>query len=111
MCELSRPFVHVTLLIALIGVMLIITTIPVWALTITPDPPTANEPFTISLPSPTTGVLYVTDSPSCVGGSVVFSGFIGPPSFSVSVPGQPAGQYGAFVGTVATCVGFTIVPT
>ena len=95
---------------AIIGLTLMMNLRPAWALTIVPDPPTANQSFTISLPGPTRGALYVTNAFDCVGGSVVFSAFIGPPSFSAVVPGQPAGQYGAFVGTVTTCVGFTITP-
>jgi len=96
-------------LAALIGVTLMINLEPAWAQTITPNPPIANQPFTISIPAPTPGVLYVKNSFGCVGGSVVFSAYIGPPSFSANVPGQPAGQYSAFVGTAVTaCVDFTI---
>lgn len=97
---------------ALIGLTLMMNLRLAWAQTITPDPPIANQPFTISIPAPTPGVLYVKNAFGCVGGSVVFSAFIGPPTFSVSVPGQPAGQYSAFVGTAVTaCVDFTIVLT
>jgi hypothetical protein len=91
--------------------MLVANLKTVWAQTIMPDPPIANQSFTVSIPGPTPGVLYVKNAFGCVGGSVVFSGFIGPPSFSVNVPGQPAGQYSAFVGTVTDCVDFTVVLT
>lgn len=108
---MNQRLAKLTILTVLIGVALLTNLNPAWAQTITPNPPVANQSFTVSIPGSTPGVLYVKNAFGCVGGSVVFSGFIGPPSFSTNVPGLPAGQYSAFVGTVTDCVDFTVVLT
>jgi hypothetical protein len=110
---MSRRLVEVALFSVLIGVLLVtnINIHPAWAqvMTITPDPPIANQPFTISIPAPDTGPVYVENVSGC-SGSAVFSAFVGAPSYSVTVPGQPAGQYSFFLGTTTDCVDFNIVP-
>ena len=108
---MSRRPVAVTLLSILIGVLLVMNLNPAWAqmMTIAPDPPIANQSFTISIPAPDTGPVYVENVSGCVG-SAVFSAFIGAPSYSVTVPGLPAGQYSFFFGTTTDCEDFNIVP-
>ena len=110
---MNRRLVEATLFSVLIGVLLVMNTSihPARAqvMTIAPDPPIANQSFTISIPAPDNGPVYVENVSSCAG-SAVFSAFVGPPSYSMTVPGQPAGQYSFFFGTTTDCVDFSIVP-
>jgi hypothetical protein len=107
---MSRRSVEVTLFSVLVAVLLVLSPNPAWGqvMTLTPDPPIAGQPFTISIPSPDTGPVYVENVSGCVG-SAFFSAFVGAPSYSVTVPGQPAGQYSFFFGTTTDCTNFNIV--
>jgi len=92
----------------LIGVMLIINPKPAWALTITPDPPIAGQPFSII--GYGAGAVFVFTGSGC-GGSVVFqSGPLRGGPYNVTVPELLAGQYHVTVPEDVGCVNFTVIP-
>jgi len=96
------------LLTVTIGFMLIISLNSAWALTITPNPPIASQPFGISGYGP--GAVFVFTGSGC-GGSVVFqSGPLRGGSYNVTVPGLPSGQYHVTVPEDLGCVDFTVIP-
>jgi hypothetical protein len=95
--------------------LLLITVKPAWANTVTPSTPTAGIPFNISGNEElaTGGSLVVYDSGGCATGigDAVFSTSLAFGPYSVTVPGQPAGQYSAEAfADSPDCVDFTINP-
>lgn len=98
------------LLLGLVVVLVSMNVGQVWALTITPSSPIAGQPFTISGTVTTAGFLAIRSLPGC-SGDVVFIQDISPPSYSVTVPGQPAGSYTVSASDDPSgCVDFTIQP-
>jgi hypothetical protein len=92
------------LLLGLVAVIVLLTNVgQVWALTITPNPPIAGEPFTITS-MPGYSSVFVFSSSDCSGG-VIASSFTSPFTLTLS-----AGQYSAYSGDVSGCVKFTVVP-
>jgi len=95
--------------------LLFVSVKPAWGNTVTPSTPTAGVAFNISGNEElaTGGSLAVYDSGGCgtgIGNSV-FSTLLAYGPYSVTVPGQPAGQYSAEAfGDSPGCVGFTINP-
>jgi hypothetical protein len=75
---------------------------------ITPNPPTAGAPFNISGITDCLSPNVSVYSGSGCSGTTVFSMLVGTQvSYSVTVPGQPAGPYSVSDGA---CVNFTIDP-
>jgi len=80
------------------------------AITITPDPPTAGQPFNVmGLVTITSSIInLVVGHGSCISlGTIVYSvtvfGY-----FTVTVPGQSAGSY--YAALPNSCVDFTVIP-
>jgi len=108
--RLGRRRVPVTVLIPLlvIDIMCLMGLNPVWALTITPNPPIATQPFNVSGYGP--GAVFVFTGSGC-GGSVVFqSGPLRGGPYNVTVPGLPPGNYHLTVPENLGCVNFTVIP-
>lgn len=84
----------------------------VWALTISPNPPIAGEPFTITNSSATSGdIISVYTGSGCANSNFIpgLGGSVGP-SGSVSLT-LSAGQYSAQgILAVNGCVNFTVSP-
>ena len=103
---------RVARLTVLLVFLVLVNMIPAEAriMSIRPPSPTASQPFTISGTSD--GNSLVVFSGSGCHGSPVFSTSPLPSGapYSITVPGQPAGQYSATDFSGAGCVDFTVSP-
>lgn len=81
---------------------------PLPVVTVTPSTPTARVPFALSGVVPSAVSLTVYRNGVC-SGAFFFARGVGPGEYNLTVPGQPAGQYGAMQSGSA-CVPFTVVP-
>ncbi len=96
----------VVILVAL-AVILSLSVGQVWALTFNPNPPIAGQPFTVSGNTGGPSIPFgVFPTSNCAGGFIVFT-TVATGVFTITVPGQPAGQYSI---SENGCVNFTIVP-
>lgn len=101
------------LFVLLVLALLLVNMKSAWALTVTPSSPIAGTSFTISGTTTTGGHLYVLVGYGCPGGgpAPVLVAAISSPTYMVTVPGHPAGQYSASAdGDQSGCVNFNIDP-
>jgi hypothetical protein len=95
-------------MVALVVLVSLISLTPVLALIITPPSPTPGQPFTLSGPIGGGNVEVFVGS-SCTGTLVYSIGITSTTSYTLTVPGQPAGQYSASVqGDSPSCVNFEV---
>ena len=81
----------------------------VWALSVTPSSPAADQPFTVNSGAIISETINVYSGPGC-SGTLIFSGTV-PAGGKLFVPGQSAGQYSTNTNFEAGCLNFTITPT
>ena len=94
--------------VVLVWAMLVLSLTPAWALTITPNPPVAGQPFNIIGYGP--GAVFVYTGSGCGGSLVFLSGPLRGGAYNVTVPGLPAGHYHLTVPENVGCVNFTVIP-
>jgi hypothetical protein len=95
-------------MVALVVLVSLVSLTSVLALTITPPSPTPGQPITLSGPNVDGNVEVFTGS-GCTGTLVFSSATFVASSYTVTVPGQPAGQYSASVEEdTSSCVNFTV---
>jgi len=107
--ELSQRPSAIALTVVLFIIIFLVGVESVWALSVTPNSPVADQPFTVSglvtITSSTISLIVGHGSCNSLGTpvySVIVSGY-----FDVTVPGQSAGNYYAALPT--SCVGFTVI--
>ena len=95
-------------MVALVVFVSVVSLTPVIALVVDPSSPTAGQPFTLTGPLKL-GTVEVFTGSGCTG-TIVFSLTTSTVvSYTVTVPGQPAGQYSVSVqGDSPSCVNFTV---
>jgi len=106
---LDQGRVRVALVTVLLLSVLLVDVEQVWALSVTPSSPTADQPFTVYSGAVISETINVYSGWGC-SGAIIVSGTI-PAGGSLAVPGQPAGQYSTNTNFEVGCLNFTVIPT
>jgi hypothetical protein len=80
-----------------------------WALSVTPSTPMAGQPFTVNSGAVISESITVYAGPGC-SGTIIFAGTV-PAGGSLSVPGQPVGEYSTNTNFEHGCLNFTVLPS
>jgi hypothetical protein len=96
-------------MVTLVVLVSLVSLTSVLALTVTPPSPTAGQSITLSGPSAAGDVEMFTGS-GCTVASMIFSSNTHvASSYTLTLPGRPAGQYSvSVVGDTPSCVNFTV---
>ena len=106
--ELGQLRVGVALVTVLLLAVLMVDMGQVWALSVTPNTPIAGYPFTVNSGAVIPEAINVYAGSGC-SGNLLFAGQV-PAGGSLSIPGQPAGQYSTNTDFEPQCLNFTIIP-
>jgi len=105
---LDQERVRVVLVTVLLLSLLFVDVGQVWALSVTPDSPTAGQPFTVNSDAVISETIYVYAGGGC-SGALIVSGAV-PAGGRLAVPGQPYGQYSTNANFEVGCFNFTVIP-
>lgn len=105
---MGRGPVTVALVTVLLLAVMLVGLRQVWALSVSPSSPIAGQPFTINSGAVIPEAINVYAGSGC-SGTIIFAGTV-PAGGTLSVPGQPAGQYSTNTNFETGCLNFTVVP-
>jgi hypothetical protein len=100
--------VSIALVTVLLLSVVLIDAAEVWALSVTPTPPIAGQPFAVDNDAPISESITVYAGPGC-SGPLILSETV-PAGGILPVPGQPAGQYSTNTDFEPGCLNFAIIP-